>query len=43
MKEAQIHIINKMFNDRTIRTIWNKEEEKYYLSVIDIVNALMEN
>ena len=43
MKEAQMHLINKMFNDKTIRTIWNKEEEKYYISVIDIVNALMEN
>ena len=43
MKEAQMHLINKMFNDNTIRTVWNKEEEKYYISVIDIVTALMEN
>ena len=43
MKEAQMHLINKMFNDKTIRIVWNKEEEKYYISVIDIVNALMEN
>ena len=38
-----MHLINKMFNDNTIRTVWNKEEEKYYISVIDIVTALMEN
>ncbi|MBR6820913.1 MAG: phage antirepressor protein [Bacilli bacterium] len=38
-----MHLINKMFNDKTIRTVWNKDEEKYYISVIDIVNALMEN
>ena len=43
MKEAQMHLINKMFNDNTVRTVWNKEEEKYYISVIDIVTALMEN
>ena len=43
MKEAQMHLINKMFNDKTIRAVWNKDEEKYYISVIDIVNALMEN
>jgi len=43
MREAQMHLINKMFNDKTIRTVWNKEEEKYYISVIDIVSALMEN
>ena len=41
MKEAQMHLINKMFNDKTIRAVWNKDEEKYYISVIDIVNALM--
>lgn len=38
-----MHLINKMFNDKTIRAVWNKDEEKYYISVIDIVNALMEN
>lgn len=38
-----MQLINKMFKDKTIRTIWNKDEEKYYISVIDIVNALMEN
>ena len=43
MKETQMHLINKMFNDKTIRTVWNKDEEKYYISVIDIVSALMEN
>ena len=43
MKEAQMHLINRIFNDKTIRTVWNKDEEKYYISVIDIVNALMEN
>ena len=43
MKEAQMHLINKMFNDKTIRTVWNKDEEKYYISVIDIITALMEN
>jgi len=40
MKETQMHLINKMFNDKTIRTVWNKEEEKYYISVVDIVETL---
>ena len=43
MKVAQMHLINKMFNNKTIRTVWNKEEEKYYISIIDIVTALMDN
>lgn len=43
MREAQMHLINKMFNDKTIRTVWNKEEEKYYVSVIDIAEALTDS
>ena len=31
-----MHLINKLFNDKNIRTVWNKEEEKYYISVVDI-------
>ena len=38
-----MHLINKMFNNETIRTIWNKEEEKYYISVVDIVDILSES
>ena len=43
MKEAQMHLINKMFNDKTIRTVWNKKEEKYYISVVDMVTALVDS
>ena len=43
MKESQIHLINKIFNNKTIRTAWNKEEEKYYISVVDIVGILSES
>ncbi|HCC03583.1 MAG TPA: phage antirepressor protein [Clostridiales bacterium] len=35
-----MHLINKIFNNETIRTIWDKEEEKYYISIIDIVGIL---
>ena len=40
MKQEQMHLINKIFNNETIRTIWNKEEEKYYISVVDIIKVL---
>ena len=43
MKENQMHLINKMFNSETIRTIWNREEQKYYISVVDIVGVLSES
>ena len=35
--------INKIFNNETIRTIWDKEEEKYYISVVDIVGVVSES
>ena len=38
-----MHLISKIFNDKTIRTVWNKEEEKYYISVVDIVGVLSES
>jgi len=43
MKEEKMHLINKIFNNETIRTVWNKEEEKYYISVVDIVGVLSES
>ena len=43
MKEEKMHLINKIFNKETIRTVWNKEEEKYYISVVDIVIVISES
>ena len=35
-----MHLINKIFNNETIRTVWDKEEEKYYISIVDLVGVL---
>ena len=43
MNQDKMHLINKLFNDQSIRTIWDKEDEKYYISVIDIVGVLAES
>lgn len=43
MKDSQMHLINKMFNNDTIRTVWNKEEEKYYISVVDVIGVISES
>ena len=40
MKEEKMYLINKIFNSEAIRTVWDKEEEKYYISVVDIVGIL---
>ena len=43
MKENQKLLINKIFNNETIRTIWDKENQKYYISVVDMVGVLSES
>ena len=40
MNQDKMHLINKIFNNETIRTIWDKENEKYFISVVDIVRVL---
>ena len=36
-------LINKIFNKETIRTVWDSKEEKYYISIVDIVAVLSES
>ncbi len=43
MDENKMHLINKIFNNETIRTIWDKEQEKYFISVVDIVSVISES
>lgn len=43
MNQDKMHLINKIFNNETIRTVWSKEDEKYYISVVDIVGILAES
>lgn len=40
MNENKMHLINKIFDNETIRTVWDKEDERYYVSVVDIVHVL---
>ena len=43
MNQDKMHLINRIFNNETIRTIWDKEEEKYYISVVDLVGVVSES
>ena len=40
MEQDKMYLISKIFNDETIRTVWDKDKEKYYISVVDVVAAL---
>ena len=43
MNNNKLHLINKIFNNDTIRTVWDKDDEKYYISIVDIVGVLSES
>ena len=40
VQESKMHLINKIFNNETIRTVWDKDNEKYYISVVDVVGII---
>lgn len=43
MEQNKMYLINKIFNNETIRTVWDRETEKYYISVVDIVTVITES
>ena len=43
MNQDKMHLVNKIFNNETIRPIWDKEQEKYFISVVDIVGVLADS
>lgn len=42
-KNDKLHLVNKIFNNETIRTVWDNEDEKYYISVVDLVGVISES
>ena len=41
--ENKIIALTKTFENEKIRTVWDKNEEKYYISIVDIINVLTES
>ena len=42
MNQDKLKTISNLFEGKEIRSIWNKEQEEYYFSVVDVINALAE-
>ena len=36
--ENELVTLTKTFEKEKVRTVWDKDEEKYYISVVDIVS-----
>ena len=43
MNQDKMHLVNKLFNNETIRTVWDSEHEKYFISVVDIVGIIADS
>ena len=39
----KLQILSKTFENKKVRTVWNPYEEKYYISVVDIVGVLTDS
>lgn len=39
----QLETVSNLFEGKEIRSYWNSEDEEYYFSVIDVINALTES
>ncbi len=33
----------KLFEEKQVRSVWNEEEEKWYISIVDVVAILTES
>ena len=42
MKNNKLETISNLFEGNEIRSIWNKEKEDYYFSVVDVISALID-
>ena len=43
MKNTKLETINNLFEGSEIRSIWDREKEDYYFSVVDVVSTLTES
>ena len=39
----ELKVVEKGFENKQIRTIWNSDEEKFYISVVDIIEVLTDS
>ena len=43
MNSEKLQIINKIFDNTEIRSVWDKDDEKYYISIVDVIGVLSES
>ena len=43
MKQDKLQTISNLFENKEIRSIWDKDKEDYYFSVVDVISALTDS
>ena len=43
MNRNKLETISNLFENKEIRSIWDKDKEEYYFSVVDVIGALTDN
>ena len=43
MKNNKLETISNLFEGKEIRSIWNSEKEKYFFSVVDVIEVLTDS
>ena len=43
MMKNKLETISNLFENSTIRSVWDLEKEEYYFSVVDVINALTDS
>ena len=43
MNNNKIETISNLFEDKEIRSVWDREKEEYYFSVVDVISALTDS
>lgn len=41
--EEKLQLLSKTFENKKVRTVWDSSKEKYYISVVDIIEVLTES
>ncbi len=43
MSQNKLETISNLFEDKEIRSVWDKDKEEYYFSVVDVIGVLTES
>ncbi len=43
MNDKKLETISNLFEGKEVRSIWDKDKEDYYYSVVDVISALTDS